>query len=135
MALSAKSGYFESLDEQGKQRYREKLEAVGLSLQDDPYAPGKNDRFSSDMTHFPRIEYGCIFAYFITRPGTRTLHRNSCSLGKQLEAYNYFQSGHMRTVVFMELGHGKAKCIVLKAKVNPSQRTPDNAYARCVDNC
>ena len=31
------SGYFESLDWQGKKRYKEKLETVGLSLEDDPY--------------------------------------------------------------------------------------------------
>jgi hypothetical protein len=33
------SGYFESLDWQRKKRYKEKLETVRLSLEDDPYSP------------------------------------------------------------------------------------------------
>ena len=63
------SGYFESLDWQGKKRYKEKLETVGLSLEDDLYC--SDERFSSDMTSWPKIEYGHIFAYFITRPPSK----------------------------------------------------------------
>ena len=44
------SSYFKSLDWQGKERYREKLESVGLTLKDDPYSP-ENDGFRSDMTN------------------------------------------------------------------------------------
>ena len=43
------SGYFESLDWQGKKRYKEKLETVGLSLEDDPYCSLPIQR----TTHFP----------------------------------------------------------------------------------
>ena len=60
------NSYIDSLDWQARKRYREKLEAVGLSLEDEPYSA--NDRFRSDMTLWPRIEYGYIFAYFIVRP-------------------------------------------------------------------
>jgi hypothetical protein len=119
------SGYFESLDWQGKKRYKEKLETVRLSLEDDPYSP--DERFCSDMTRWPKIEYGHIFAYFITRPGTYT--QQELISWKQMEAYNYFQSGHVRTVLCMAFGTGKtARNVVLKAKVNPSQRSPDNAH-------
>jgi len=118
------SGYFESLDWQGKEQYKEKLEAVGLSIKDDPY--GVDDRFRSDMTVWPKIEYGHIFAYFITRPGTYT--QQQLLSWKQLEAYNYFESGYVRTVLSREFGSGKTRCVILKAKVNPSQRSPDNAH-------
>ena len=64
------SSYFTSLDFQAKERYREKLEAVGLSLKDDPY--NDDGRFRSDTIRWPKIEYGHVFAYFITRPGTYT---------------------------------------------------------------
>ena len=67
--------YLQSLDCQGKRRYQEKLEIVGLSLDDD-----------------------------------------------------YFESGHVRTVLCMAYGTGKTKNVLLKAKVNPSQRLPDNAH-------
>ena len=103
------NGYFESLDWQGK-RYKEKLETVGLSLQDDPYW-----RFSSDMTSWPKIEYGHIFAYFITRPSTYT---------QQELVSNYFGSGYVRTVLCLPFGKGKARCVVVKAQVNVPQTTP-----------
>ena len=48
------SSYFEMMDRQTKDRYRKKLEAVGLSLKDDPYRPGTSDQWYSDMTYWPR---------------------------------------------------------------------------------
>ena len=106
------NGYFESLDWQGK-RYKEKLETVGLSLQDYPYC--LDERFSSDMTSWPKIEYGHIFAYFITRPSTYT---------QQELVSNYFGSGYVRTVLCLPFGKGKARCVVVKAQVNVPQTTP-----------
>ena len=41
-----------------KERYKQKLESVGLLLSDDP---SKSHRFSDDMSLWPRIEYGHIF--------------------------------------------------------------------------
>ena len=43
------SVYYESLDWQGKKRYKEKLEVVGLTLEGDPYSV--SERFSLDMTN------------------------------------------------------------------------------------
>ena len=66
------SSYFESLDAKAKERFREKLSCVGLSIQDDPYLPTNDARFVNDMATWPRIEFSHIFAYFITRPGLYT---------------------------------------------------------------
>ncbi|MCG8623863.1 MAG: hypothetical protein MJE68_17960, partial [Proteobacteria bacterium] len=68
------------------------------------------------MTQWQKIEYGHMFAYFISRPGTYT--QEQLLSWKQLEAYNYFENGHVRTVLSMAIGGGS--CVVLKAKVNPS---------------
>ncbi len=46
---------------------------------------------------------------------------------KQLEAFNYFQSGYVRTVFSRLLDHSGARYCLLKAKVNPSQKSPDSA--------
>ena len=46
------SGYFELLDWQGKKRYKEKLETVGLSLEDDLYCSLPIQRLEV-TTHFP----------------------------------------------------------------------------------
>ena len=116
------SSYFKSLDWQGKKK---KLESVGLTLKGDPYLP-ENNGFCLDMTNWPRMEYGHIFAYFITRPGTYT--QEELISWKQLEAYNYFEYGYVRTVLSMVFGHGKARCVVMKAKVNLSQKSPDDAH-------
>ena len=43
------SKYFESLEVKAKERYREKLSCVGLSIQDDPYLPKNDARFINDM--------------------------------------------------------------------------------------
>ena len=48
------------------------------------------------MTKWPSVEYGHIFCYFVERPGVYT--RRQLMQWKSLEAYNYFQSGHVRKV-------------------------------------
>ena len=60
------SSYFESLDAKAKERYREKLSCIGLSIQDDHYLSTNDARLVNDMVIWPRIEFGHIFAYFIT---------------------------------------------------------------------
>ena len=78
------------------------------------------------MSLWPRVEYGNIFCYFINRLGTYT--QEQLLSWKQLEAYNYFESGFVRTVLAMEFGQGAQKCCMLKAKANPSQRTADQIH-------
>ena len=60
------SSYFECLDAKAKETYRENLSCVGLSIQDNPYLPTNDARFVNDMATWPRIEFGHIFAYFVT---------------------------------------------------------------------
>ena len=117
------SSYFQALDKNSKERYQQKLELVGISLNDDPYSPDRSGEWSSDVRYWPKIEYGDIFSYFISRPGTFTLQQ--LTSWRQLEAYNYFKNNHVRTVFSSTCDAGR--CVVLKAKVNPSQRAPDLA--------
>ena len=74
------------------------------------------------MTKWPPIEYGHIFCYYIERPGLYT--RRELMQWKSLDAYNYFQSGHVRLV--------KVWCVkevkIVMAHVNPSQRAPDKPH-------
>ncbi len=41
------SSYYRTLDTKGQHRYREKLNYVGLSLDDDPYLPENGVRFEA----------------------------------------------------------------------------------------
>ena len=106
------------------ERYKQKLESMGLKLSNDPFIKENDHRFSDYMSFWPRIEY--IFGYFINHPGTYT--QEQLLSYKQLEAYNYFESGFVRTVFAMGFGQGDQKCCLLKAKVNPSQCTADQAH-------
>ena len=52
-----------------KAHYKEKFETVGFSINKDPYVPSNAERYRSDMNQWPKIEYGHVFTYFISRPG------------------------------------------------------------------
>ena len=97
------SEYARSLDPVAKKRYTEKLECVGLSELEDPYELWRCSKFEqdNDMSKWPPIEYGDIFFYFIERPGIYT--RQQMKQWKSLEAYNYFQSGHVRDIKLYEV--------------------------------
>ena len=58
-----------------------------------------------------------------TRPGFYT--QEQLIAWKQLEAYNYFQNGYVRSVYAYKL---KSGVCVLKSLVNPSQRSAANPH-------
>ena len=75
------------LDSFAQNRYRDKLELLGLNKEDeDPY---KSTNFVDDMTLWPPVSYGDIFRYFIDRPGVYT--KQQLHQWRSLEAYNYYQ--------------------------------------------
>ena len=104
------------LDAVAKKRYTEKLTLLDMNVDEDPY---QITNFVDDMTLWPPVTYGDIFCYFIDRPGVYT--RQQLLQWRSLEAYNYFQSGHVRTV---EIWVAKSDFCVLKALVNPVQIEP-----------
>ena len=87
------SDYFNSLGVTEKERYIAKLEIVGLTLERDPYLPANVGSFVTDITGWPQLEYGHIFAYCIRCPGTYTLEQ--VLSWKQLDAYNYYQINYL----------------------------------------
>ena len=60
--------YSESLGSSEKARYIAKLQAVGLTLEVDPYSKESGRNFETNMTIWPPLEYSHIFGYFITYP-------------------------------------------------------------------
>ena len=90
-----------------------------MTLEDDTYSKERGRNSDANMTSWPPLEYGHIFVYFITRPGLSW---------KQLEDDNYFQSKYVRTVHARRIVNGGTTLCILKAFVNPSQRTPDKAH-------
>lgn len=114
------SDYYLSLDPVAKTRYDKKLEMLGLVQKDDSYAACNAGNFVQELTHWPPIEYGHIFFYFVERPGVYT--QQELMQRKSLDAYNYFQSGHVREVKLWAVNPNR---YIL---VNPSQRSPDQAH-------
>lgn len=114
------SEYYKCLPPVAKRRYLSKLETLSLKEEDDPFASSK---FIDDLTLWPPLEYGHIFGYFIQRPGVYT--QQQLLQWKSLDAYNYFRSGHVRTV---EIWAPSSVLCLLRGKVNPSQNSPDNAH-------
>ena len=117
--------YYNSLDKETKSRYLTKLECIRLSLFDHPYSSQNDGKFSQEMSTWPSIEYGHIFAYYINKPGTYT--QEELLSWKQLEACNYFQSGYVRTIMSRRFGSGGGRYVMMKALVNPSQKALDKA--------
>ena len=66
------SSCYKTLDVMGKERYKEKLKPVCFSISNKPYLPSHTKKFCSDISQWPKIKYGHIFAYFVSRPGTYT---------------------------------------------------------------
>ena len=113
--------YFSSLNAIGQQRYMDKLRLLHLSLADDPCTVANLINFVKDMSHWPPIEYCHMFCYFVDRPGVYT--RQQMLQWKQLDAYFYFTSGFVRTVEIWDL-RNTSECVILKALLNPSMKTP-----------
>ena len=96
LAERAISEYFKALSHKTKKQYLDKLGCFGLGINDDPYSSQTDSDFNADMSNWPSVEYGHIFSDYISRPGTFT--QEELLSWKQTDAYNYFMSGHVRTI-------------------------------------
>ena len=121
------SEYYNSLKGEDELRYQRKLEVIGLKVTDDHFESQNSCKYMDDMKKWPNLEYGNIFCYFVERPGVYT--RQQLLSWKQLDAYNYFQNGYVRTVLTMSYSTGKSSYVVVKAMVHPSQNTPDKVHS------
>ena len=106
------SDYLGSLPLVARHRYLEKLSSLGLLEQDDPFA--QSDKFIDDMSLWPPVEYGHIFCYFIERPGVYTRQQLLITI--------------IKVAVFELWAPSKAPLCIVRAKVNPSQSSPDSSH-------
>ena len=123
MECSKESDYQSSLDYEAKKRYKEKL-VLEFEELTDPYALPET-AWRGDITKWPNVEFGDIYNYLIDSKGRYT--KESLKAYKSLEAYNYYASGHVRTVYYFESSE-QSVYAVLKAKVNPNQKSPTTTH-------
>lgn len=110
------SQHFLSLDYSARKRYLEKLRVDEETIPD-PFCINE-ESWSDEVCKWPDVEFGDIYTYLIDTKGTFT--KEKLQAYKSLEAYNYFHNGYVRTVYYSETDSGKL--IVLKARINPSQK-------------
>lgn len=118
------SDYYSSLDYLAQKRYSEKCQIEGVTLPD-PYGV-KDEVWSEDLSLCPDLQFGDIYTYLIETKGQYT--RENLKAYKSLEAYNYFYNGHVRTVYC----YAYEKFVIMKAKVNPSQKSPEESHTAWV---
>ena len=82
-----------------------------------------DDEWVDDVRRWPQVEFGDIYTYLIDTKGVFT--KESLKAYKSLDAFNYFLSGHVRTIFYHECS---SKVAILKAEVNPSQKSPDQPH-------
>ena len=121
--MSIPREYFETLEPTARQRYIKKLELLQLTENDDPYAAKNEHYFVDDMTLWPSVEYGHIFCYFVERPGVYS--KRELMQWKSLDAYEYFQAGHVRTVRIWPVC---PTVLIARAHVNPSQKSSEKPH-------
>ena len=118
------SNYYTSLACEAQKRYTSKLMLDGDDVcLPDPYNIS-SDLWLNDVTEWPNLEFGDLFMYLIDTEGIYT--KEKLKAYKSLDAYNYYFNGYVHTVYYY--GLPKWKMCVLKAMVNPSQRSAENAH-------
>ena len=122
------SSYFQSLDYSAQKRYLTKLKVDGHDLKDPYDIP--DDLWLDDPSKWPDIQFGDIYTYLIDTPGIFT--KESLRAYKSLEAYNYFYNGYVHTVYYY---NACQKICMLKALVNPSQKSAEKAHLPWVMIC
>ena len=76
MQLESAAKYFEyyySLDDTAKQRYKVKLELVGVL--EDPYVAYERGIVSVDWNNWPQVEYPDSYSYLVQTPSIYTAWR------------------------------------------------------------
>ncbi len=115
------SQYAKSLPNLDLERYKQKLR-VNIGGQDvvlkDPYT--LNSGWLAQVAKLPPTDYGTIYSYLVLTPGPYT--GEAMRAYKSLEAYNYFQSGHVREVSVHSISGDLPYCFV-RAAVQPGQRS------------
>ena len=108
------SKYFESLSNEDKEGYKSKLTLSDGQILPDPYALVIN--WKSDVNYLPDITWLDIYNYLIETPSK--FSKESLKAYKSLEAYQFYDAGHVQDVYYHDIDEGNTFCF-LKSKVTP----------------
>ena len=92
------SNYFKSLGKADKAAYKAKLTLSNGETLPNPYAL---ENLVSDVSLFPEVTYPDIYTYLVETPNGFT--KESMKAYKSLQAYNFFQCGHVQDILYNDL--------------------------------
>ena len=121
-SFSMPQGCLAALDSIAWAGYKEKLQLIGISKEEDPYLLWESDRFVDEMTLWPPIECGHIFCYFMTR----CFYEAAAVAEEEFGSLQLLSEGHVRDIKLCRLA-ASWTCIIM-ALVNSSQSIPENAH-------
>ena len=117
------SKYATTLDLSDREHYVRKLNVINKGVSytlPDPFT--LTSGWIEDPSSLPRTEYPSIYNYLINTPGPFT--GEALKSYKSLEAYNYFVSGHVRSVK-QHVVNDSSPVTFVKAEVLPGQRVTE----------
>ena len=104
--------YYKCLKPEAQERYSFKLQCAGLSLKEDSYLI---EDYWKDMRQWPIV----ISSYTSLRDLQEFIQRRNCCPGNtELDSYNYYRNGYVRTINSHLFNKNWEKCVVLKALVS-----------------
>ena len=115
--MAKRASYESSLSAEVSSCYKKKLKELKLSK-----CPFEDTDYADNPRSWPNVAYGDIYSYFVDTTSTYT--KEAMKAYKSLDAYNYFVSGWVREVLIKTVEN----TCVMKAKVNPSQKSPDKPH-------
>lgn len=107
------SDYYNQLEAGAKERYREKLDKINLTVSD-PYTFGQGQEISEAI--LPDIEYPDIYNFLINTPSPFT--KEELKAYKSLDGYKYLLAGWVGDIALHVVG---SEAMVVTAKVRHSQ--------------
>ena len=117
-------GFRSELDYEAKKRYYSKLEIDGEKFPD--LYTIKEDKWIDDPKKWPDLEYGDIHNYLIDTP--RPYIKENLKSYKSLEAYDFFYSGLVQTVLYYETSSTSSNVIVAAKALVKSQQAIHTKY-------
>ena len=109
-SASPESSYYNQLDQEGKARYKDKLNLVELN--EDPYLLSP-DCWATDRALWPSVEFPDICVYLINSPSPHT--KESLKAYKSSEAWAYFAAGFVEDVLVTKV---KENSLLMTAKAS-----------------
>ena len=106
--MFSNSEYFKSLSLNDKNWYEKKLTLSDGQTLPDPYS--LSEGWKSDVTLMPDITWIDVYNYLINTPST--FSKESLKAYKSLEAFNFYENGHVQDVSYHSIKEENCFCFI-----------------------